>query len=332
MISRHAVRALAVSLVGIQQLQVPTFRAKTDLVTLEVSVVHRNRPVEGLSAADFVVLDNGVRQLVDSVEPAAWPIDVTIVFRLDGIDPRTWWDRYQSDLQSVADQLRNDSLQIVVASNYGVFSFPKLVGDVAGKVGQLRFGSIYDATGPPPPTVPGFKPAGWFTYDSIALALMTPAEVGHRRLAVVYTDGLDYRSRVSADLLEPIAMRSEAALYLVCPPPHPASILTGAGFGPGHGPLEAVRFGALAAPVPLERLGELAAMTGGGVVEITREDQRQIRVGRYAEVLGEIFNTFKKSYLLRYRPRAVAESRWHSVSVTVPAKANYDIRTKAGYY
>ncbi len=45
------------------QVQPPQFRAAVDLVHLDVSVLDRNRrPVRGLSASDFIVLEDGKTQ------------------------------------------------------------------------------------------------------------------------------------------------------------------------------------------------------------------------------------------------------------------------------
>jgi len=68
--------AAAVTIVRAQQ---PTFRARTDLVSVPVSVMKGREPVMGLTPADFEIMDNGVRQTVDSVASDRIPIDVTLV-------------------------------------------------------------------------------------------------------------------------------------------------------------------------------------------------------------------------------------------------------------
>ena len=67
-----------------------TFRTGTDVVMVDVSVRDRGKAVTGLTAQDFVLTDNGVRQQIDSVEATAVPIDLTLVVDVSG-NPRTAW-------------------------------------------------------------------------------------------------------------------------------------------------------------------------------------------------------------------------------------------------
>jgi VWFA-related protein len=57
--------------------QVPSFRSRTDVLQLDVSVLDRDgQPIRGLTAADFTVLDEGVPSPVvafSAVDVPAWP-------------------------------------------------------------------------------------------------------------------------------------------------------------------------------------------------------------------------------------------------------------------
>ena len=70
--------APAVWLTAQQQPQV--FRGGTDVVAIDVTVQDGKRPVAGLTAADFDVRDNGVRQTITEVTYARVPIDLRLVF------------------------------------------------------------------------------------------------------------------------------------------------------------------------------------------------------------------------------------------------------------
>jgi hypothetical protein len=60
--------------VAVQQL---VFRAAVDMVSVPVSVSKGGSPVAGLTAADFELFDNGVRQQLDASSLETLPIDVT---------------------------------------------------------------------------------------------------------------------------------------------------------------------------------------------------------------------------------------------------------------
>src|SRR5262249_4779935 len=61
-----------------------TFRGGTDLVTVDVAVRQRNVPVTGLTSADFIVTDNGVRQTVEAVSLESMPANVSLMLDTSG--------------------------------------------------------------------------------------------------------------------------------------------------------------------------------------------------------------------------------------------------------
>ena len=59
--------------------QQPTFRSRTDVVSVNVSVRQGRQPVTNLTAGDFAIADNGIAQTVDVLALAHVPIDLTLV-------------------------------------------------------------------------------------------------------------------------------------------------------------------------------------------------------------------------------------------------------------
>ena len=59
--------------------QQPVFSARVDTVRVDVDVRRNDKPIAGLTAADFEVLDNGVPQKVELMAAAAAPVNVVIV-------------------------------------------------------------------------------------------------------------------------------------------------------------------------------------------------------------------------------------------------------------
>lgn len=76
-------RGLSVAIIGVlivvfagipRAQQVPQFRAAVDLVHLDVSVLDRDRrPVRGLTADDFVILEDGQPQAVSTFAAIEYP-------------------------------------------------------------------------------------------------------------------------------------------------------------------------------------------------------------------------------------------------------------------
>jgi hypothetical protein len=60
-------------------LQPPTFRTRVEIVAVDVSVTRGDSAVADLTADDFVVTDDGIRQRVDTVTVARVPLSVTLV-------------------------------------------------------------------------------------------------------------------------------------------------------------------------------------------------------------------------------------------------------------
>ena len=64
--------------------QTPVFRARVDLVRLDVSVRRSDRPVVGLRADDFVLTDNGRPQRIESAALESMPLSVLLVLDTSG--------------------------------------------------------------------------------------------------------------------------------------------------------------------------------------------------------------------------------------------------------
>jgi hypothetical protein len=88
--TRHAaatVTLLAFAVAGATEAvlaQQAPFIARVDVVTVNASVKHGNNPVRGLTASDFAVFDNGVRQRLDSIGVESVPIDATLFLDTSG--------------------------------------------------------------------------------------------------------------------------------------------------------------------------------------------------------------------------------------------------------
>ena len=88
------VAGLAATMLGaipagvLSQQPAATFRAGVDAVAVEASVRRNNRPVTGLKAGDFQLLDNGVPQQISDLTYERLPIDVTVLLDVAPASPR----------------------------------------------------------------------------------------------------------------------------------------------------------------------------------------------------------------------------------------------------
>jgi VWFA-related protein len=95
----------------------PQFRASTDLIRLDVSVLDRNRqPVRDLTAADFTVLENGARQQIESFAAVALP--------------EAQATTAQTGAESSAAQLADRRILVLVLDDAMVPANPQMVASV----------------------------------------------------------------------------------------------------------------------------------------------------------------------------------------------------------
>src|SRR4029079_15359034 len=85
------------------------FRSGVEVVRVPVAVVDRTKPVRGLTAADFELLDHGVRQtLAAAAAVEDLPVDVTLVLDSSGSVKGRALDQLKADVQSIANDLQPD--------------------------------------------------------------------------------------------------------------------------------------------------------------------------------------------------------------------------------
>ena len=99
---------LALAVTAAEGRQENVFRARTDAVVVSVAVRARNRPVSGLTAADFELQDNGVAQELSSTSAEKVPVDVTLVVDTSGSISGAAFDRLKADIQAIANLLTRD--------------------------------------------------------------------------------------------------------------------------------------------------------------------------------------------------------------------------------
>lgn len=292
------------------------FRSGVDGVSVVVSVRQGNKPVGGLTAADFQLTDNGVAQTISSVAAERVPLDLTLLLDSSSSVDGPQLARLKKAVLDTADLLRRDDRMRLIAISqvlHEVFAF------------QPRTATL---------PLDALKAEGATSlYDGMAATMMRPGDAGRRQLVVAFTDGRDSASIVDEKTAYEIARRSDAVLSIVVPVEsaqaaagrrlaqrNTVDSLSGAGNlsvnGPGQSPT---------GPDGVPRaLTQLVAPTGGLVIPLGTNES-------ISHVFKATLEDFRASYVLQYTAAGVPAEGWHELSVTVTKRRGYEIRARKGY-
>ncbi len=289
-----AMPAAAVS----QQEPRATFRTGADVVAVEASVQHDKRPVTGLKAGDFELLDNGVPQQITDLSYERLPIDVTVVL-----------DVSASVTGAVLDQLRQAVRQL--KADLGTGDRLKLVAFNMQIRRLADFGAPAAVTDSAFASLSGVGSSAVF--DSVAVQLAAPAAEGRRHLIVLFTDGKDSSSISDPDALFDVARRTTATVDTVlASTASERSNATPFARAPGR---------------PLITVGrmydQLARETGGLVVSTAAGEN-------LASTFRRALADFRTSYVLYFTPQGVAASGSHTLDVRVKRDGT-EVRARRGY-
>jgi Ca-activated chloride channel family protein len=259
------------------------FRTEVGVVRVEALVTRDGSPVGGLAAADFELRDNGVLQELEPITEEQTPVDAVLVLDASGSVLGPKLASLSAAAGAFLDGLRRGEQAALLAFNHEVRLLQPLTTDLAAVRGAL------DRVSPRGNTA---------LVDAVYSALRL-REPGERRTAiVVFSDGIDTLSWLSAPEVVAAAGRSNATVYGVTV----------------RGKRDARE------PFP----DEVARATGGRVFEASTE--RDLRA-RFLDVLEDI----RARYVLRYVPRGVDASGWHAVEVRLK-KGKGDVLSRPGYW
>lgn len=281
MTRRMALCALAViSWRGDHWAQQATFSVAVDSVRLDVLVTDRGRVVRQLGAGDFEVLDNKMPQQVDVVTFEQVPLLVTMAFDMSSSVTGERLEHLRLAGNAVLDELRPEDRAQLLTFSQTVVRRQRSTSDVS----LLRA------------ALDGVQPAGDTSLYDGAFAATTLGESSDgRNLVLLFSDGVDTASWLSADQALTAARRANVVVY--------SAVVRGES--------------------SLTFLGDLGRLTGGDVIEV--ESTRDLR-GRFQTILDE----FRQRYLISYTPRGVERRGWHDVMVRVKGRS-VDVRTRPGY-
>ena len=257
-----------------------TFSSRVDAVRVDVLVTENGRPVQGLTTADFEVLDNGVRQRVDLASFEQIPLNVVLALDMSASLQGLRLGHLQTAGKRVLEGLKAGDRAALVAFSHVVAPTKALSEDldrVRAALDQARgegLTSLVDA--------------------AHAGMLLGESDVG-RSLLIVFSDGVDTSSWLTADAVLDTARRGDVVVY-------------------------SVEVGERRASFPRD----LSEVTGGRLFAI--ESTKDL-TSAFANILDE----FRMRYLVSYSPQGVDPGGWHRLEVRVRHRG-VTVKARPGYF
>ncbi len=291
----------ALMAVGLQTQQPgrPTFRTGVDMVVVNAVVRdHKGRIVPNLTRSDFELFDSGRPQKIKDFRAGQAPITVALLFDTSGSmnlasnasAAKTAADQFLSWLHRGRDQV-------------AVFSFDSTLRELQGFTrDQERVRSSFARVE---------EPFGMTSLrDSIAeTARRVAACGGSHRAVVVFTDGVDNKSRLTPAEVSGIASSIDVPVYVVAvvsPLDH-------------VGQSTAVVDGKAS---PAGELMDLARRTGGDAFMSSSPAQS-------AQAVRRIVDELRVQYLIAFEPGSTPG--WHPLEIRLRDR-RFSVRARSGYF
>ncbi|HYP53332.1 MAG TPA: VWA domain-containing protein [Pyrinomonadaceae bacterium] len=304
-------------------------RVNASLIKLNIGVAdRRGYPVTNLTREEFVVYEDGVRQTINSFEPASAPFSLVVLLDMSGSTLKFRPTLKQSALRFL-DALSPDDRVAVVSFNDKIKTLQDFTADrrkVAYAIAELAQGG---------------GNTNFYRGLQHALAELNKEGARRRKAVVVLTDGLDTEQRKLDGQASSSAQTEAEAVALLKPDQSPAlrAVLDAAdrqgvtvyplalpGTSPRLLPTGATPQQAASYFAARDRMQTLAARTGGRLHEINRlEDMGRL----YAQVAADMRTLYSITY--QSTKAGTQDGKWRAINVEV-TRAALIARTRPGYY
>ena len=276
---------------------VPVFSVETSLVNVAVTVEDsRGRPIDGLTAKDFVVSEDGRRQRIEMCarmgEGASRSTSLDVALLVDTSDSMLATLRRSQDVAVRFLSSLPNAQEIIVV----FFDQAQRLEHFDREHPEALFERVR--------TLP--EGGNTAVRDAVAFSLRALSRSNGRSALVLLTDGIDTVSATEPAVLERAVQSQAVTIYPVAYPAAPG--------GDGPSPQEA-----------LKDLGRLADVTGGRLFKLPNE-------AALPGVLDEIVADLRSQYVLGFTPDASgARGRLRKISVKVAGHGNVVVRHRVGY-
>lgn len=280
------------------------FRSGVDIVRVDALVSDGRKPIAGLTPADFELRDNGVLQTIDSAALESLPLSLIFVLDTSGSVAGNKMRHLGDAVDLILEGLHADDRAALVTFSHRVWLRTGLMSDF----GALRkMMSSADAAG------------GTALHDAVYAALAISDAQESRPLLVVFSDGMDNMSWMSADIVEKAARRANAVVYSVA-----VAAATTYQATPGSGSRSTVW---VERPQYVKGqtdfLDAIADATGGRVLKADSTE-------KLPRAFDDILREFRTRYVITYSPRRVDTPGWHRIELKVKG-SRAEVKARAGY-
>lgn len=277
--------------------QQPVFKVQTELVRIDVLVEQNGKPVAGLTADDFTVEDNGVRQRVRLL-PAADGVSISTILDVSGSMTPQMISNATAGIQAIVASIR-------AADRHELYAF-------ASEVRRILMPPTRDELTAEPIARALRETGGPHTALCDALmAAIVRSSVPGPKLAAVLSDGRNNASWLSAQAVVDAAIRHETVIY-------PVAISQDARSYP-------IELPPIAGDDGLRLLQILADRTGGRVIHT--KWSRDL-----APVFGSLIHEYRQRYILSFMPERVGRGDgWHRLEIRLRNRAGR-VHARTGYW
>ena len=275
------------------------FRSGVDVVRVDALVTDGHRPIAGLKAADFELLDNGVPQQIDSVALESQPLAVVLVLDTSGSVAGNKMAHLAAAVGVLLKGLRPADRAALVTFSHRLW----LPAPLSSNLGQIR-AMLATVT----------AQGGTALNDAVYAGLALSDTADSKPLVLVFSDGIDNASWLEADAVERAARRADAVVD---------------GVAVGAKNISEYHNGRIVAaqteylPGQTAFLDSIAETTGGRVI-------RADSTSSLPKVFDEVLREFRTRYFITYTPRDVAATGWHTIEVKVKGR-RANVRARRGY-
>lgn len=275
------------------QEQSPTFRTVVEAVRLDVLAHRSGQPISGLDRRDFVVLDNGVEQRIESMSTTD---SAHVIIGLDvsaSVDGET--------LQQLRMAVRAVTSQLTDRDRVSVFTFADRLQVLARAAHAApELGAKLDGVGARGSTT---------LHDAVLLGSLLSHADDRPALLLLFTDGEDTASWTTVTRALDVLRRTAVVVY-----PVGAGLLGSTASSMDSRYFRQQTWIAPTAGDTLRMLQQLAGISGG---QFLRVDKGAAISDTFRAILAQ----YRQRYLITFTPSDTSKPGWHRLDVKLRNRA-----------